>query len=135
MTFSTYRERGTKKKSESPTGIEIQLYELQSILIKYLPTYLPTEPMTVKNCTSRFKFGYLKNFAVSKLNPFPLFLFFSHFTISFLEIRAISNCFSFPLGVRVHQSGKYRSIRYMEISEMGSGNFGQMDCAHKDTSP
>ena len=51
----------------------------------------------------------------------------TYFTISYIEIPAISNCFSFASGVRVHHSGKYRSIQYMEISEMLTQNFGGMD--------
>ena len=49
--------------------------------------------------------------SLSQVEPISLDPVFQSFIIS------ISNCFSFPLGVQVNQSGKYRSIRHI------SGNF------------
>ena len=43
------------------------------------------------------------NLAILNSNPFPLPLFSSHFTIGYLKLPAILNCFSFPL--RVWDSG------------------------------
>ena len=71
----------------------------------------------------------VSNSVLSQSGPIPFDLVLQSFTISYLEIPVISNCFSFPLGVRDHQSGKHRSIRYTEISEMRTGNFGGMDRA------
>ena len=72
---------------------------------------------------TRLKFGYLGNLAVSNWT--------SHLLPGFSKSPPSRTNFSVRLGAGVHQSGNYRSICYMEILEMRTGNFGRMDCAQK----